>query len=345
MPPDSLAARKARWCALYADAPAPRHIFTIHAPGALPEPPRPWPWPDNKAARIESAWASYCNQRERAEWLPDDAIPYLDVYTGTEIFAEAFGCAVVRPDDTMPFARPLISSAAEVDAVQVPDLSARPLADLFDIADELRRRAGDEAVMKLIDTQSPMDIAALIWDKNDFFIAMLDAPDAVHALAHKVGQLFTAFLDEWFARYGRDFIAHYPAYYMPHGLTLSEDEVGIVNPELFAEFFLPELVQLSARYGGLGMHCCAHSRHQWEGFLQIPGLRVLNLVQPPEVISAAYRFFAPHLVQIHSNYPDGDPWTWPAQLPADARIIFQLSAQTREDALALAEKMRAVCGG
>jgi len=194
-----------------------------------------------------------------------------------------------------------------------------------------------------VDIQSPMDIAALIWDKNDFFIAMLEEPEAVKELADKVSQLFTAFLDAWFARYGREFIAHFPTYYMPDGLTLSEDEVGIVNQECFAEFFLPELTMLSERYGGLGMHCCANSRHQWEQFLRIPGLRVLNLIQPPEVITAAYRYLAPHVAQMHGGYGQGDPWSWPAQMPAGARVIYELNAASREEALTLLARMREAC--
>ncbi|MHB9134389.1 MAG: uroporphyrinogen decarboxylase/cobalamine-independent methonine synthase family protein [Armatimonadota bacterium] len=173
---------------------------------------------------------------------------------------------------------------------------------------------------------------------------LLEEPEAVKELAGKVAQLLTAFLDEWFARYGREFIAHYPSYYMPNGITLSEDEVGIVNPAIFAEFFLPELAMLSARYGGLGMHCCANARHQWGQFLRIPGLRVLNLVQPPAVVTEAFRFFAPHVVQMHANCGEGEPLAAVKRLPAEARVILDLYAQTPDEALTLTHSMReAIC--
>ena len=340
----TLQARKARWCALYAQTGVPRHVFMINAPANTPLPPRPLPWPAKKQERIEWAWAQYCRQREWSECLDDDAVPFLDMYTGTEIFAEAFGCAIVRPEDNMPFALPLISNAGDVAKVRVPELRDSPLMELFEMADELRRRAGDDALVKMVDIQSPMDIAALIWDKNDFFVAMLEEPEAVKALADAVRQLLTAFLDAWFARYGREFSAHFPTYYMPDGLTLSEDEVGSVSVENFAEFFLPELVLLSERYGGLGMHCCANARHQWDSFRKIPGLRVLNICQSREVTDAAYPYFAPYVVQTHGNYPDGDPWNWPAQLPAGARVIFEINAATRDEALTLAARMREACG-
>jgi hypothetical protein len=278
----------------------------------------------------------------RAEWLADDFIPSLDYYTGTEIFAEAFGCPVHRTDDNMPFALPIITCAEQVDDLPVPDVMDSPLAVLFEMADELRRRAGDDALMKMVDIQSPMDIAALIWDKNTLYTAMLETPEAVQALAGKVRALLTAFLDAWFARYGRDFIAHFPYYYMPRGITLSEDEVGVVSTAMFDELFLPELVELSARYDGIGIHCCADAHHQWPGFQRIPGLRMLNFCQPPEVKREAYAAFASVCGQYHWSVWDGPAWTWPAQWPAGARVVIEVGAETKDEALELAAKLTEV---
>ncbi len=336
-----LSARIERWRVLYDRESKTRFLFTIALP---PEEPRPLFWPSLRRERVAWAWNQYQRQCERMAWLDDDSLPYLDMRTGTEIFAEAFGCAVHRPEDNMPFAHPLITSARDVARLRVPELRDTPLMYLFEMADELRERAGEDALVKMVDVQSPLDIAALIWDKNDFYCAFVEEPEAVKALAEMVAQLLTAFLDAWFARYGRAHIAHYPSYYMPDGLTLSEDEVGVVNADIFAEFFLPELERLSLRYGALGMHCCAHARHQWQQFLRIPNLRVLNLVQHPEVIAAAYPFFAASTVQMHTcYYGEGDPWTWPAQLPADARVIIDVPADTPQQARTLAARLREAC--
>ena len=334
----NIEARKQRWRDfLFADS-TTLYIFQInYQPDSLP---RPHPWCDRKAERIEWAWESYQRHLQRMEWMPDDSIPYLDPFTGTEIFAQAFGCPVHCPDNNMPFARPLIHSASEVAKLRVPSLDAPPLAMLFEIADELRQRAGSEALMKLVDIQSPMDIAALIWDKNDLYIAMIESPEAVKELSAKTTELLVKFLDEWFARYGREFIAHYPLYYMPYGITLSEDEVGIVSEEMFMEFYLPELVELSRRYGGIGMHCCADAVHQWENFKKIPNLRLLNLVQPVSELRKAYQSFATHVPQMHSWCGEGPPWTWPQQYPKEARVVMGANASSKDEALALIEKVR-----
>lgn len=338
----ALSERKQRWIDFYDRAKPPRHMRLIRYNAGLPE--RPLPYPDRVQDRIDWAWTKYRHQVDRMRWLDDDTIPHLDVYTGTEIFAAAFGCPVHLSGDTMPFALPLIHRASEVARLKVPSLDAPPLAVLFDIADELRRRAGDDVLVKLVDIQSPMDIAALIWDKNSIYMAMLESPEAVKELSAKVAELLTAFLDEWFSRYGRAFIAHYPDYYMPGGITLSEDEIGAVNNDMFEALFLPELAGLSERYGCIGVHCCAHARHQWDSFKKIPGLWLLNLVQPKDVLREAYGTFAGHVPQMHSWCGDGDPLSWTAQYPDDARVVLQVPAETRAQAVDRAEKLREAMG-
>ena len=267
MPNDSrITDRKARWEHFYDLSSDTRFMLVIHFTENLPE--RPLPNPGWKAERIEWAWMAYRRQMEALDWLDDDRVPFLDPYSGTEIFAEAFGCPVHYTSDKMPFALPCVRTAGEAARLRIPDWSETRLVEWFEIADELYRRAGPGTVMRLPDIQSPMDIAALIWDKNTFYPALVEDPEPVHELAQKVRVLLTNFVDAWFARYGSAFMAHFPDFYMPGGITLSEDEVGAVSPAMFSRFFLPELEWLANRYGAIGMHCCANARHQWQGFLK-----------------------------------------------------------------------------
>lgn len=238
----AVAARKARWKQFLAPDAEPGFLFHLNYPDPDANlPPWGYPRPDNAGERIERAWRLYEWQTKKTAWIHDDRVPYLDNTTGTEIFAEALGCTVECPQDNMPFAHAYVRTANDAAKVTVPELSASSLAYLFDIADDLHRRAGSEAVMKLIDVQSPMDVAALVWKKEDLFVAMIEEPDAVKDLAAKARQLMIAFFDEWFRRYGTEYISHCPEYFMSGGLTLSEDEIGAVNAEMMEEFFLPEL--------------------------------------------------------------------------------------------------------
>jgi hypothetical protein len=137
---------------------------------------------------------------------------------------------------------------------------------------------------------------------------------------------------------------------MPGGLTLSEDEIGCVSPVAFREFFLPELAMLSARYGGLGMHCCANSRHQWDNFKRLPGLRLINLCQPGAVLNEAVHFFAGHTAQQHIETPDsgqyfgGRPvWEWPEAAPDGVHMVLTAAAHTKAEAIEICKKLSEAC--
>ena len=328
-----LEARKRKWVR-FCDMSSPVNRMLI-ASWTRGVPQRPLLWWDRMREREEWAWRQYCMQMEYLDKVRDDSVPYLEIATGTEIFAEAFGCRVHRPEDNNPFALPLIRNAAEFAKVRMPRWEDTNLARLFELADRLKARAGQDALLKLPDIQSPMDIAALIWDKNDFYIAMFEEESAISDLAMMVRELLFSFLDAWFGRYGKELVAHYPFYYLPFGVTMSEDEVGIVSAEMFRKHYLGELKAFSERYGCIGIHCCADAEHQWENFLQIPDLKLLNLVQPPEVTKRAVRFFADRTAQFHFENTDV------SALPERGRIhlVRTVTADTPEEAAELVTRL------
>lgn len=330
--------RKQRWNRFLALDPQTSRIRIINCLEDMPE--RPPLWPDKKRERIDWMVRHHEWQAEQAGWLDDDKIVHIDCLTGTEIFAEAFGCKVHRPEDNMPFALPLVHNAEEAVRLEVPELFSSSLALQFEIADAVRERVGADVPLRLPDIQSPMDIAALIWDKADFYIAMLEEPEVVQELAAKVRRLMMSFLDEWFKRYGTSYVAHFPPYPMEGGVTLSEDEIGVVNPDMFQTFFLPELRELSDRYGGLGMHCCADATHQWPGFLQIPGLRFLNLIQPAERIAEAIPFFGGRVAQWHGVMGSAPDQSFMEAGFHEAHLVLETTVNTRKEAEALADRLR-----
>lgn len=336
----SLQDRKQRWINFY-DLANPRRLVVIvrYAPDL---PPRPLPNPDLVEQRLEWIWRNYELNLERLSWLDDDSLPYLDMLTGTEIFAEAFGCRVQRPPDNNPFALPFVTTPAQADRLAVPSLDVPAVARVFAMADALQKRAGPGALFRMVDLQSPLDVAALIWEKTAFYTALVETPEAVAGLVEKITAFQFTFLDEWFRRYGREHVAHYPDYYMPSGVTLSVDEIGAISARMFRETCLPGLNQFSRRYGGLGMHCCAHARHQWPHFLDVTGLRLLNINQPEAVLREAYPFFAGFCAQWHYGW-DPNPGNldgWLASLPREGHVVVDITAASREEALQVCGRLR-----
>ena len=131
---------------------------------------------------------------------------------------------------------------------------------------------------------------------------------------------------------------------MPSGITLSEDEVGVVSRDTFAERFLPELVSLSQRYGAIGIHCCANSQHQWEGFKAIPNLRLLNLVRPRQQTLAAYRAFDDLCATMH-DWLNEDPLALIAEVPPTVRLVMTPAAKTRHEAAAISARLAEIAQG
>ena len=328
--------RKKRWRDLYSRKAKTLVLIDYPLPG------RPWPYPENMQARLDWASESYRRQLHNMEWLDDDRIPALHLYTGTELFAEAFGCKVHYPGNDMPFALPIIGSAGEVAAIKPPDIYGACLGEIFELARRLRQRNGD-AILHLPDIQSPLDIAALIWDKNDLLIAMLEDAPAVQGLIEMIEHTLTKFLDAWRQEFGTEYIAHYPDYYMDSGITLSEDEIGTFSPAMFEEYCLGPLNRLSARYNGIGIHCCANATFQWENMKKITGLKMLNICQPPEVSLKAYEYFADTTAMMYGWCGDGAPSVeWANNYPKDAHVVISCAAQTRDEAVMYCDILREI---
>lgn len=291
-------------------------------------------------ATLEWSKRYYDEQVNLIEKLDDDRIPYLYIPTGTEIFGQSFGCKVKYPNDNMPFALPLIHDLKDVGKLKNTDIGDEPLSTILNMMDRLYDWAGDDAVTKLIDVQTPMDIMALLVEKTAYYIAMLDDPDILFNLVSQIKKVMFDFFDEWFNRYGNEYIAHFPDYFMKGGLSVSEDEIGAVSVELFEKYFLGELDEISEHFGGIGIHCCADSAHQWDNFAKVKNLKLLNLHQPNEIITKAYEHFENITVQFHNAQGTGDIDKWYTAKPKNARCVYNIEVNDIEEGKKVIENIQ-----
>jgi hypothetical protein len=289
----------------------------------------------------------YARQIEMLEAVGDDAVPCARLSTGTHIYAAAFGCEVHRFPDSNPCGRPLLSTAAEADKLATPDIWKVPvLYRIFELARAVRDELGPDVFLGPPDMQSGFDTAALIWNKTDFLCAMLDDKDsaAVRRLIGKCAHLFKAFLLAFRKEFPNCSPCHCPAVWAPPemGPWLSNDECGAFSTVMFEEFCLPELVDLSKTFGGLGMHCCATAEHQFESFKKIPGFYAFNRV-------AAQRGYAPLLDHLAGQTAPVHVLAWVSEqdiaylvrnAPVGTRFIFNLCGTTMEAAKPWLARMR-----
>jgi len=235
---------------------------------------------------------NYENRMKFLEEVGHDDVPYACLLTHTGVFASAFGCKIYDFEGSLPAALSSISSTEEADKLTVPDVLGVPmLARFFELASLVRAELGPDVPMGVPDLQSPFDIAAIVWKKEDMFTAMIEDPDSVHRFVAKTHRLLKDFLFLFRNEFPNHNPIHCPvgAWAPPNlGCSLSEDEAGSMSVEMFEEFCLPSLVDLSETFGGMFMHCCAKADHQYKSFKKIPNLRAINRVfqYPPSRPSA-----------------------------------------------------------
>ena len=333
----TLEQRKNKWKAFY-DMSSTTNTMVSVSHNAMDR-PLPLSWLIEE--RIEWAKRCYDVKMEALNWLDDDSIPYAFPYSGTELFAAAFGCKVREVEDDMPFALPMINSPQEAEELKQPSINDKPLEEMFYICDKLYEHCGKDGILALPDIQSPFDIASLVWNKESMFMAMFDAKDAVFELIEKSKILLFQFLDEFKKRYGEELIAHYPEYYMSKGITLSEDELGSISPAMFEEFALPSLEETAHRYGKIGIHCCAKSKHQWDNFKKIPNMVMLNFNLISETQKEATDVFCDHCAQM-PFIMDGDIHEFVQGIDPRVHVVIQSVVADKDDALRALEKLEKI---
>lgn len=337
---------------IYTKGPFQGHAFVCSPPavGVYKHPDYDFTLSD-KSVDNWVAWVAEDYRRQVAmhEALGDDAVPHARIATGTHIYAAAFGCEVHRFPNDNPCAKPLLSSAAESDILDIPDIWKVPvLYRIFELARAVQDELGSDVFLGPPDMQSGFDTAALIWNKTDFLCALLDDHDSHSAqrLVAKCAALLKTFLIEFRKEFPKCSPCHCPLVWAPPemGPWLSNDECGALSTSTFEEFCLPELVDLAQTFGGLGMHCCADAEHQFESFKKIPGFYAFNRVSARKGYAPLLDHFTGPTAPVHvlAWIPDDDIAYLVRNAPEGTRFIFNLCGTTMEEARIWLDKMRGI---
>lgn len=211
-----------------------------------------------------------------------DYVPGLCPMLGVIGIPSAFGCEVVWWEDDLPAVRPLIGS----DPDQVFDLPKPAITDgelgrILDFTRYFLEQTGARIPIRITDVQGPLDSAALIFGHNNFLLAMITHPKAVHHLLQRVTDLTIDYVQAYrnlIHEYGGEFVPtiNYP--WMPDGvgMQIAHDECVMISPEMHDEFAVPYLNQISEAFGGIFIHSCGKWQHQMESLSKVHNLRGLE---------------------------------------------------------------------
>ncbi|MCX6359063.1 MAG: hypothetical protein NT029_04605 [Armatimonadetes bacterium] len=283
----------------------------------------------------------------RAQWsemLGDDAVPYARLLTHTAVFASAFGCSVHDFEGSNAAARPLVTTAQEADRLPNPSPTSGALGRILELAGLVQDRLGPDVPITGPDYQSPFDIAALVWNKEDMYRAIYDTPDAVARLVAKCTTLVGSFVSEYGREFPQAIHSHCPYYWTPPelGFSLSEDEAGCMSPAMFDRFCMPSLVELSDAFGGLFIHCCADADYQHPAFLRVPNLRAVNRVFVRGPLPTVRDFSGKAVIMVAWSDLETVRGLLGLSLP-NTRWLFNMPAQPADDARRTFAQIREWC--
>ncbi len=308
---NSLQARIARWQALWALEELPRPLWFVPADAMLALPleyagrRRPLD-PLFRSAELQYRETRRFNRfyaRLQRLLYRDDYVARYQPQLGIGVFASAFGCQVSFPPDQYPMTHSLIKAGEPYERVY--DL-AQPVAtdgllgDVLAYASLFNARARGKLPIALTDLQGPLDTAYLVWDSCDFMLAMKKHPEAVHHLLGLVTDLIIRFVHELQRRVDWFLPAHFPPVYLPdgQGITVSEDVLAMLSPEMYERFSLPYVNRLSEEFGGVVVHSCGNIEHQFEVLGRVRNLRGLNFGITETRFEAAWQRFGGKTVLI-----------------------------------------------
>ncbi len=313
----SLEAKKQRWRALWALEDIPRPLWFIPATPVLAMASDYL----TKKRSVAGIFADRDIQLNRSLkfntffdfvqkfWSRDDFITHLQPQMGVGVFASAFGCKIDFPQDQFPRSHPLIKtgeSAEIINQMKAPGIRDGQLGDILDFAEFFNKKAGKKYPIAITDLQGPMDTAYLVWNSCDFMMAMYDHPEETHRLMRLCTDLVIKFVKEFRSKVDEMVPSHFPPAYLPDGmgLTVSEDALAVLSPDLYEKFSLPYINELSEEFGGIVIHSCGNFEHQLDVLAKVKDLRGINFGVSETRFEAVWEKFGGKTVVMPHCSPD-----------------------------------------
>lgn len=208
-----------------------------------------------------------------------DFVPTLCPTLGLVGIPSAFGCEVIWWENDLPAVRPAVGDDPNaVYELPTPTVRDGELGRMLDYTRYFIEHTGGRYPIRMSDIQGPLDSAALIMGHNNFLMAMLTAPEAVHHLLQQITDLTIAFVQaqrELVHSLGCEFVPSMFQPWMPDGLgvSISNDECVMISAAMHDEFHIPYLNQLSDAFGGIYLHSCGKWTHQFPSLANVHNLR------------------------------------------------------------------------
>ena len=212
----------------------------------------------------------------RLSILEDDYLPSFIADDRPQVQAAAFGCKVEFVDG-VAWCHKAINQASDVYRLKRPDLpdDAPWIKQVLEFSAYVVDKTCGEIPLHICDMSGPLATAQMIWGAEQFMFAMYDHPQEVHHLLDMTTDLFIEFTKLQIKSAGQTLIPYHtlPYGYMPpgSGVTISEDIIALVSPELYQEYCCPYHERIADAFGHVFVHSCGHAIHAMEAVAKTKG--------------------------------------------------------------------------
>ncbi len=208
----------------------------------------------------------------------------------TGLMACLFGCELYMMDDdlaTLPTAISLGSTekVAEVVRNGMPDLDTHLGGRVFETAERFKEvfaeypKIARNVTLHHPDTQSPIDVAELIWG-SDMFYGVYDEPQLFRELLELLTETHIAFLTRWYETVPAEHRNVHKCAALDGRAYMSSDSLMNLSPETYVEFIRQTDQRVLDAFGGGVIHFCGRGDHFIEPMSELRGLCGIQLSQP-----------------------------------------------------------------
>ena len=258
--------------------------------------------------------------KPNVEAVADAAVDYIraDVESGDELVlptlycdfgtistAKLYGGRVISaPEGGMVHIEPVVSSPGKLNCLQACPFEESDFQLAIDLYRMVCEKLGtDELFMRTPDFQGPLNTLALVMDQQELLMAMYtDAEDIHHALEGITTTLIDYHQQLRRTLGGNRVIGNIWPYIFIHehsGVSLTQDMMPLLSPEMYRDFEIPQLKRIADAFGGVVIHCCGrYSQHLL--VLKESGINILGLEfhHPFTSFSEVYAVFGDSIVYI-----------------------------------------------
>ncbi|MCM8761848.1 MAG: hypothetical protein NC905_01795 [Candidatus Omnitrophica bacterium] len=216
--------------------------------------------------------------------LPGDNLPVFWPDMGTVCLASVFGGELVREGcGKNLWIKPAFTSLEHLKDIEKPDVMKALVKEEFDRCRRWRDLTDGFGYIAPPDMQGPVNLAILVMEANEFFVGMYTEPELIHKLLRLCTDVILDVLDIYRREFGSAFApVTWPYIWFPDGMgiTLTQDSLPFLSPELYQKFELPYVKEISEKSWGVFIHCCGKFEHNLQVMKEITKLKGIDPSYP-----------------------------------------------------------------